>query len=691
MKKVLKNIVKKSAIFALSLSMIAPVSLTDFVDVYADEATQLIKEYDFEKGFREIYDTDTEYKIVSASGQYVKKTAEQRESSDRVDANEFVIQGEGANTKYYTQSPGNQPAVKYDDEKGTVFFLAGTFSVPELVKELPANIEGDAIASEALDALVPVGTVVREAATFKSAMTFTNPFKSLDSDSAVLAFWGKVPANSTEEKIAFIEFSNDSTSLSFSYDASVERGTWHYYVYVIGKDSVTAYLDGNESTLSPVVDGTAPEDMVSFVKNADIYFGATNVSSVNTVEETVFDDVRFYNGFMSYEDARALYNTEYEEFVKTVDLENPLAFMPLNTTEAYENLNAENPSMVEKFNINGHEVEGIAVVENTKGDYKNGIKIESPFKGLRLEGATIGYWIQVEPKANIVEKEKVNNPDKGYTGKYPNEYVINETVALSFMDTNKVILNPKHNESAEGFSYLYTKTRMQAYFEEGGYFGMNTGNQFEADSPDDAANSYVDESRNWHYMTVVVNNDGVSLYCDGKLIEGLYEMRAPRFLDGYYRRVGEREKISTLYGAFGGSGNQLTSQIMSFLSYEDTDMYFGWLPLSEYRNETTSPVNITRMTCYADRLSEEEVASLYNKEVTAIESLPEYVVVPEYIEGDMDADEAVTANDALIVLKIAAKLEDLTDEYLMIGDMIDDETLDASDALHILKIAAKLI
>lgn len=682
---------KRGAAVALSVAMLLPSMNALSVNALADEAA-LIKEYDFEKGFREFKDNDSAYKIISAGGQMIKKTPEQMESGDRVDANGFVIMGEDAKVRYITQSPGNQPSVKYDSEKGTVFFLAGTSDVPELVKEVSGVVSDDPAAAKYLDEQIPVGTVVREAATFKCAMTFTNPFKKLSEDEAVLSFWGKVPSDSTDEKIAFMEFENGSTVVNFCYDNNIERGSWHYYTYLITKDSVNAYVDGNASELSAVVDGTAPENMIEFLKNANIYFGATDTSSLRTVEETVFDDVRFYNGSMSAEEVKALYDSEYSEWKKGVDIDNPLSFIALDSTDSFENINADNPSAVEEFNINGHKVLGTSVVENTKGDTKNGIKIKSPFAGLRLEGATIGYWIQVEPRAKVIDKNTTNSTDpKKYTGNYPGAYVINETNSLSFMDTKKMIQNPKHGTEEEGFSYLLTSTRMQALFEEGGYFGMNTGNLFEIDSSDEDAKKYVDESRNWHYITLVISNDGIVYYYDGAKVNGLYTNSSPRFLDGYYRRVAERSKASTLYGIFGGSGNQTTTQLMSFLTYEDTDMYFGWCPTSDFRNELSNPINISRMSCYGDCMNADEVSALYNKELAAINELPVYEEEADYILGDVNADEVVSAEDALIVLKVAAKLTENTDDYMMRGDMNEDGLLDASDALTILKIAAKLI
>lgn len=58
------------------------------------------------------------------------------------------------------------------------------------------------------------------------------------------------------------------------------------------------------------------------------------------------------------------------------------------------------------------------------------------------------------------------------------------------------------------------------------------------------------------------------------------------------------------------------------------------------------------------------------------------------IIGDLDEDEAVTAKDALLVLKHAARIELINDDSR--ADMNNDNRIDAEDALEILKIAANI-
>lgn len=59
--------------------------------------------------------------------------------------------------------------------------------------------------------------------------------------------------------------------------------------------------------------------------------------------------------------------------------------------------------------------------------------------------------------------------------------------------------------------------------------------------------------------------------------------------------------------------------------------------------------------------------------------------------GDVNIDNVIDAEDALLVLKRAAKLEVLSGQSLDVADVIDDDIIDAKDALEILKHAANLI
>ncbi len=64
---------------------------------------------------------------------------------------------------------------------------------------------------------------------------------------------------------------------------------------------------------------------------------------------------------------------------------------------------------------------------------------------------------------------------------------------------------------------------------------------------------------------------------------------------------------------------------------------------------------------------------------------------PDITYGDLDGSGNVDANDALLILKIAAKLQTPTEEQRIAGDVNNSGSVDANDALDVLEKAAQLI
>ena len=61
-----------------------------------------------------------------------------------------------------------------------------------------------------------------------------------------------------------------------------------------------------------------------------------------------------------------------------------------------------------------------------------------------------------------------------------------------------------------------------------------------------------------------------------------------------------------------------------------------------------------------------------------------------YMKGDLDKDGEITVGDALIALRIAARLDVADMEDILIGDVDGDNTISVGDALKILRVAARL-
>ncbi|MBQ9557395.1 MAG: family 16 glycosylhydrolase [Clostridia bacterium] len=74
----------------------------------------------------------------------------------------------------------------------------------------------------------------------------------------------------------------------------------------------------------------------------------------------------------------------------------------------------------------------------------------------------------------------------------------------------------------------------------------------------------------------------------------------------------------------------------------------------------------------------------------AAEGLVEGTLEPPVMKGDLDNDGEITVGDALIALRVAAKLVAKTAEHVLIGDVDGDGDVTVGDALKILRVAAKL-
>lgn len=62
----------------------------------------------------------------------------------------------------------------------------------------------------------------------------------------------------------------------------------------------------------------------------------------------------------------------------------------------------------------------------------------------------------------------------------------------------------------------------------------------------------------------------------------------------------------------------------------------------------------------------------------------------EYLPGDVDLDGKITATDARILLRIAAKLQTATPAHILLGDLDGNGKVDSADARQVLRIAARL-
>lgn len=493
---------------------------------------------------------------------------------------------------------------------------------------------------------------------------------------------GQVVAFNTENKL--VTEGSDSVLSDIC-----KPGEWHMVTVQISDAGITTYYDGKASEVQlTTTTGAAFNDaakgslLTDWLATADaVSIGGCNADYTKAlgfdanVTPFMLDDLRFYGVALSAEQITELYN---EGTAKMSDKAIPEpTVITFDSADVFStDIKGNNPAK--------DKVEAPVLAKDTrmgsvlktfasKTTESSGAKIANPFAGKDLTGATVSYWMKAESE-EVSKKGEVS-----YTA----------TIGLGFMDAPKELYHAKMQEATKytkASTALYAMTDGFAVFSEG-YTDVKVPetlkNQFaRAVDAEDAAALIADNDGEWHLYTMVLTNKEVKYYVDGVKLENTSIDKAPRFFDGYYQRVQDALDDNELYG---GSGNSGATALLTFLSYEDTDMYVAFANANKSASTymACSDAYFGEIECYDAALTDEQVAEVYAKQT---EKYPEITVKL----GDVDQDENITATDALAVLKHAAKLQILEGDLLVAAEVTGEGTIDASDALEILKVAAKL-
>lgn len=213
----------------------------------------------------------------------------------------------------------------------------------------------------------------------------------------------------------------------------------------------------------------------------------------------------------------------------------------------------------------------------------------------------------------------------------------------------------------------------------------------------------------WHHVSYNITNDNIIMFVDGVQIG-----------TDYYNYWGGKIKPHCSGQAYNlGTGwaeaRRYSSEspmyshgitLLDFVSLENTVFTFGGkaalrVGIGPAEFGTPEGVMIADIQCYAETLTLGEVKNIMKGEdieldVLPLEEMDDSNATPapspdDNLLGDVDNNGSIDATDALLVLKDAAKLEELDEIGSLAADVNKDEVIDASDALEILKFAAKLI
>lgn len=257
----------------------------------------------------------------------------------------------------------------------------------------------------------------------------------------------------------------------------------------------------------------------------------------------------------------------------------------------------------------------------------------------------------------------------------------------------------------------------------------------------------------WHFVVTVIQNDWITTYMDGVELTDRYlsyygysltssenyydyvNAKSYSFNNGYGPRIRYRTDSAVTKYAY-------TRNMLDMITDEDTVLCIGGLGCSasvftQDSIKTQAGVMVKNVEAYpiavaADCISEDDVLSyvggysIQGEEL--VELAPEETPTPTptpvvtetpvptpvvtdtpgptdtvaptdtatatpltYELGDVDCNYSIDAADALLILKEAAALTELSDTEKLLADLNEDGYINADDALRVLKIAAKLI
>lgn len=683
-KKRLKSIVAIAfaAVMAVpSTTMMTKITSADESVVEAAVPARLL---DFNEGLKEYYkDEVLKLDVVKTEDVLVYKTAEEKETSDRTDANGLLYMGEGENAYYKRYTISNQPSTYVDDQRGTVLYMGKTIKLDAVMKTKSADIDSTVstptdntkLATATLDKEIPVSDApVQPEMIVESELGFVNPIAD-SKDKFTASFWVKVPeVNGVDNKFA---------------------GEWHSIVVTVDGDAAAYYLDGEAKEDADAIAGikawvAGSEDKKGVNR---IYIGG-NTTSGDGLQSALgvgfenaaimMDDIAFYKEALTAEQVADKYAEDTAEEIPYATRIKPGDFKDILNLEAtfplFSGLKCKPKAGISVISdtVNGSKQDILKINANTKVTYGTGAYIPNPFAGKELDGATISFWTKQDPRDN-----KSNGKEA--------------SALFSIIDEKKPVVHEKSEVNGEAWSIIYAKSDGTATFKES-YSDDGIGNKLKnlymySISAEDREAHYI--QTDWHYITVVMNNAGVNMYVDGVLYEndkkemdktGVMRSIAAgtRFLDGYYQREADETDPLTKYNIFGGSNNQYATSMMSYLKSADANLYFGFVP-ERTSNVKTNPAYFAGIRVFDTALDASEVSKLY-KNNKVFDSRPGVGGVL----GDADGSGEVDLDDVLAVLKAALKVEALDADAEKRCDLNENGEMDLDDVLAILKIALKV-
>lgn len=627
-----------------------------------------------------------------------------------------VIFGDYPFNYYYKSVFGNQPTTYDDPEKGNVIKLYDSMEAEWIIKTksdiadniVPVYTGGFDENGYPLDENAALMSTLQEAFFAHSVAQINNPFIGINDENTSeekgvsISYWVK----STEEfkendnSILFtfekMLYGNDTSvpptteTFNITYNDALKEnyGDWHFITCVIKDQQMCFYIDGNTCSETISVDTDKVFKLFSSVStDAYIGYGGHAAEDPGILKGILLDDINFYTVPLTEDQILAVYNAANEDSEKTL--------MPIQVFDFDKDKIGNIPKGMEELDTN--EKSPAVAYDNSFGNvlkleagvtrYTSAVKFENPYRYMNdIEGATIAYWVRSDgklkggmidgiglsfiDKPKVLEHHKIQSADR-YTETRTGLYarLSGDAAFIAGIDS-------KVHKSLKNMYFASTKKNENTDPAEPGF-------DEEAALLEEQWNERIESMTEWHHITMVVKNSGITMYFDGERLDNnLEEELGPtfygnRFYDGYYAT--ELDPFSDIKYL---SNNQTATSLMEFLTQSDTSAYLGfmYLPEQSYLYEISNTSYYDDVSFYDSALNEEDVNKIYKDAVSKKQS----------ILGDVNNDKRINAEDALEILKYAAKISLSPDFRISLADVNKDQQINATDALEILKYAANL-
>lgn len=591
------------------------------------------------------------------------------------------------NNQYVMETSTALPEVKEDSEKGKVLEFKDSVKIDKYVKTeadatAAAKAEGvDVVTKAALNKEYPAGSYIQQKERIGGRVKLDNPFTGMTFDETKenagvsISYWVKVPVIKVHE----------ITGEKLTDGTGKDRGANSTTIVFNNAGRRVMNKDDHVKNMACVGYDEA-------VKNKDE--AALKDYDMGT-QKIVWD--KDGNAYVMYENYGKLirFNPNYPDETASGQAAEAVA----GTTGVAKKggwYAREKGISVEDADGNKYKISSL---------YNEGSKIEDRnqyelfrYRYADKDDKANGYSTESKVREEAIEGSLQISTDNDF------HFMEDNYREESYTDAN----NQTKNKAVDGARVTNPNTDRYDIIEK-----FRQANHFVFDG-DEFVTNLQDGAEEWHYVTIVIQNDWVVTYVDGKEADPELDYGYMKEMPGNSESTdfgkNNTEKMFNrgkgLRGIFGHGdsnvgkwpedgtasttpANSIGITMLDWIAHEGTELYLGGTGYaSEAMDQgygTIEGVCLDDVSFFGTALSSEEAVALYNEVAGNINK-----DINTASLGDIDGNGAVELSDAQKTLKAALMIEKLDETQTKAADVDGNGTVELSDAQKILKVALKI-